>query len=48
MTDSELVEYGSSVLQVQSMLSENEFTSLWADGRAMTTEQAIHFALDRG
>jgi hypothetical protein len=47
MTDSELIEYGSSVHQVQSMLSENEFSSLWADGRSMTTEQAIHFALEQ-
>ncbi len=45
MTDFERQEYASSVLRVQSMLSEIEFKSFWAEGRAMTMEGAIRLAL---
>ncbi len=46
MTDQERVEYDQSVAQLRAMLAETEFNALWAQGRAMTMEQAIQFALD--
>jgi len=46
MTDYERVEYDQSVAQLRSMLAETEFNSLRAEGRAMTMEQAIQFALN--
>jgi hypothetical protein len=45
MTDYERVEYDQVVAQVRSMLAEADFSSLWAEGRSMTMEQAIQFAL---
>jgi hypothetical protein len=45
MTDYERVEYDQAVAQVRSMISESEFNSLWAEGRALTMEQAIRLAL---
>jgi len=45
MTDNERVEYERSVAQLRAMLREAEFNSLWAEGRAMTMEQAIQSAL---
>jgi len=47
MTDHEHVDYTRAVAQVRSMLTETEFNSLWAQGRAMTMEQAIEFALEK-
>jgi predicted ATPase/class 3 adenylate cyclase len=46
MTYEEQVEYDQAVAQVRSMLAEAEFIALWAEGRAMTMEQAIQIALD--
>jgi tetratricopeptide (TPR) repeat protein len=46
MTDYERIEYDQAVAQVRSMLAEMEFNALWAEGRAMTMEQAIELALD--
>ncbi len=46
MSDNERVEYDQSVVQLRSMLAETEFISLWAEGRAMTMEQAIQLALE--
>jgi tetratricopeptide (TPR) repeat protein len=45
MTEWERVEYGQSMAQLRPMLPEAEFNVLWAEGRAMTMEQAIQFAL---
>ncbi len=45
MTDYERVEYNQATARVRSMLTESEFKSLWADGRSLTMEQAIEFAL---
>jgi hypothetical protein len=42
----EQVEYDQSVAQIRSMLAETEFNALWAEGCAMTMEQAIQFALN--
>jgi predicted ATPase/DNA-binding SARP family transcriptional activator len=38
--------YTSFVAQTRAMLDESAFASAWADGRAMTMEQAIEYALD--
>jgi tetratricopeptide (TPR) repeat protein len=45
MTDWERIEYDQSVAQLRLMLPEAEFNALWAEGRAMTMEQAIQLAL---
>jgi tetratricopeptide (TPR) repeat protein len=45
MTDHEQIEYGRSVAQLRSMLKETELTSVWSEGRLMTMDQAIQFAL---
>jgi predicted ATPase/class 3 adenylate cyclase len=47
MTDHEQVEYGQAILHLRSMLTLEEFTFLWAEGRTMTMEQAIQLALGR-
>jgi tetratricopeptide (TPR) repeat protein len=46
MTDFERVEYDQSVAQLRSILNEAEFSELWAEGRSMTMEQTIEFALE--
>jgi len=46
MTDFEQIEYTRSVDQLRSMLTEEEFSSLWLEGHSMTMEQAIEFALN--
>ena len=40
-----LPEYGRQVAAVRAQLDEATFASAWADGRAMTTEQAVADAL---
>jgi hypothetical protein len=47
MTDFEQVEYIAFVHQLHAMLAEDELNNLWTEGRSMTTEQAIHFTLER-
>ncbi len=46
MTDYERVEYDRELAQLRSSLDETEFNALWAEGRALTMEQAIEFALN--
>jgi predicted ATPase/class 3 adenylate cyclase len=46
MTDFERVEYTQMVAHVRSLLDETETVSLWAEGRSMTTEQAIQLVLE--
>jgi predicted ATPase/class 3 adenylate cyclase len=46
MTDFEQIEYAQFVERLRSMLPETEFNSLWEEGRGLTIEQAIQFALD--
>jgi len=46
MTGYERVEYDKEVAQLRSLLNESDFNSLWAEGRALTMEQAIEFALN--
>ena len=39
--------YERSVAAARAQLDEAAFAAAWAEGRAMTLEQAILFALDR-
>ena len=45
MTEYERAEYGIEVTKLRKMLNEMEFNSLWAEGRAMTMEQAVQLAM---
>ena len=45
MKGQERVEYEQSMAPMRAMLAEAEFNALWAEGRAMTMEQAIQLAL---
>ena len=46
MTDYERPEYDQSIDQLRAtIVPEAEFNALWAEGRAMTMDQAIQFAL---
>jgi len=45
MADYERIEYDQSVAQLRTMLPEAEFNALWTEGKSMTMEQAIQFAL---
>jgi predicted ATPase/class 3 adenylate cyclase len=45
MAKYEETEYNQSVAQLRAMLPDAEFNALWAEGRAMTMEQAIRLAL---
>ena len=46
MSDNERVEYNQSVAQLRSMLAEAEFNALWAEGKSMTMDGAIQFAMN--
>jgi predicted ATPase/class 3 adenylate cyclase len=46
MTDPERIEYDQSVARLRSMLHGAEVNALWAEGRALTMEQAIEYALN--
>ena len=48
MTNYEQGEYSRALAQLQSMLTREEFRSLWAKGRTMTMEHAVDFALELG
>jgi predicted ATPase/class 3 adenylate cyclase/Tfp pilus assembly protein PilF len=43
----ERASYGRSIAEVCAQLGEVAFATAWAEGRAMTLEQAVLFALDR-
>jgi hypothetical protein len=45
MSEVELVEYDREVADLKANTGEKEFTSLWAEGKSMTMEQAIQLAL---
>ncbi len=45
-TDEEEVEHEQFMIQLYSMLSEAEFSALWAEGHAMMMGQAIEYALE--
>jgi hypothetical protein len=41
----EHVEYEDAITRLRTMLMEEELNSLWTEGRALSMEQAIKFAL---
>jgi hypothetical protein len=41
----EHLEYDDALVRLRSMLTEAELDSLWTEGRALSIEQAIKFAL---
>ena len=45
MTPQERIEYANEVASLRSGIDEKTFVSLWAEGRSMTMEQAIEYAL---
>ncbi len=45
MQAAEQVEYDHAIIRLRTMLMEAELNSLWAEGRALTMEQAIKLAL---
>jgi predicted ATPase/class 3 adenylate cyclase len=45
MTDHERVAYDKEVAQLRSLLNESDFNTLWAEGRGMTVDEAIEYAL---
>jgi tetratricopeptide (TPR) repeat protein len=45
MTEMERTEYEREVADLKANMDENGFTSRWAEGRAMTMDQAIQLAL---
>ena len=46
MTDFERIEYDQMVTNVRSLLNETEADLFWAEGRSMTTDDAIKLALE--
>lgn len=48
MSEMEQVEYDREEADLKVNLGEKEFTSLWAEGKSMTMEQAIQFVLEHG
>ncbi len=46
MTAYERAEYNQFLAQLRALLPEAELNSSWAEGRTMTMEQAIQFALE--
>jgi len=47
MANYEVMEYDKEVAQLRAMLPEEGFNTPWAEGKSMTMEQAIQFALKR-
>ncbi|HUI89050.1 MAG TPA: adenylate/guanylate cyclase domain-containing protein [Anaerolineales bacterium] len=47
MTALERVEYDREITNLKAGMDERLFSSAWAEGRAMTMEQAIDFAIER-
>ena len=45
-TDEEEAEEAQFTSRLHTMLPEAEFNALWAEGKSMTMEQAIQFALN--
>ena len=46
MTPQEHIEYANEVASLRAGMDEKAFVALWAEGRAMTMEQAIEYALN--
>jgi tetratricopeptide (TPR) repeat protein len=47
MTPQERIEFANEVAGLRAGLDEKTFVSLWAEGRSMTIEQAVEYALQR-
>jgi len=45
MTAQERIEYDKEVADLKANMDGKEFASLWADGRSMTMDEAIEFAI---
>ena len=45
-TPDEQKEFDDAKSSLQSHMNENQYNSLWAEGRSITIEQAIEFAID--
>jgi hypothetical protein len=45
MNPIEREEYKKEVADLKANMKEKEFTTLWADGRSMTMDQAIELAV---
>jgi tetratricopeptide (TPR) repeat protein len=48
MTVQEREEYEKEISELKTNMDENEFMSLWAEGRSMTMDEAISLALENG
>ena len=48
MTPNEKTEYDRQVGNLRAGMDENAFAAAWAEGHAMSMEQAIAFALESG
>jgi len=46
MTPQERIEYANEVANLRAGMDEKTFVSFWAEGRSMTMEQAIEYALN--
>jgi len=46
MTSAEREDYAKEVADLKANLNEDKFISLWADGRSMSMDEAVSFALD--
>ena len=46
MNEHERVEYDQELASLHAMLAENDFNSLWSEGRSMTMGNAIDYALE--
>jgi hypothetical protein len=47
-TPQEQMEYEKSIADLQAGLSEESFTQCWDEGRAMTMDDAVKYALEEG
>ena len=45
MTATERIEYDENISTLRTQMEQSDFATAWAEGRAMTLEQAIEFAL---
>ena len=45
MTDYERIEYEQAITRLKTMVTPEKFSSLWAEGRSITMEEAIELAL---
>jgi predicted ATPase/class 3 adenylate cyclase len=46
MSQFERIEYDKQITELRNSMDEKAFSNLWSEGRLMTMEQAVQFALD--